>query len=254
LRIRRDEWSLFKVDWSLVRLLVTKGIPMGLQMLVISSSMIALTALVNRFGSQETAAFNAAMQLWNYIQMPALAIAAAVSSMAAQNVGAERWDRVGRVAMTGVAFNFIMGGSLIVLVYVLNRHALGLFLPATGRALDIATHLNAVVVWSFAFFGVSMVLYGVMRATGAVIAPLAMLFVALWLVRVPFAYLMIDRWQADAIWWSFPVAAISSLLMATTYYRFGGWRSVRMGVATAHAPPVNAAPVSAAPAAPTSGV
>jgi len=54
--------------------------------------MIALISLVNRFGSEETAAFNAAMQLWNYVQMPALAIAAAVSSMAAQNVGAGRWD------------------------------------------------------------------------------------------------------------------------------------------------------------------
>src|SRR5580698_2610548 len=29
--IRRNELRLFKVDWSLVRLLVTKGIPMGLQ-------------------------------------------------------------------------------------------------------------------------------------------------------------------------------------------------------------------------------
>jgi putative MATE family efflux protein len=93
--IHRDELELFKPDWKLVRLLVTKGIPMGLQMLVVSSSMIALTALVNRFGSQETAAFNAAMQLWNYVQMPSLAIAGAVSSMVAQNVGARQWDRVG---------------------------------------------------------------------------------------------------------------------------------------------------------------
>jgi hypothetical protein len=32
LRIRRDELALFTVDWSLVRLLVTKGIPMGRNM------------------------------------------------------------------------------------------------------------------------------------------------------------------------------------------------------------------------------
>src|SRR4029077_3055398 len=121
LRIRCDELALFRVDWSLVRVLVTKGIPMGLQMFVVSSSMIALMSLVNRFGSQETAAFNAAMQLWNYVQMPALAIAAAVSSMAAQNVGAGRWDRVSRVATTGVAFNFASAGVLIATVYSLNR-------------------------------------------------------------------------------------------------------------------------------------
>jgi Na+-driven multidrug efflux pump len=94
LRILRAKLRHFRPDWRVVRLLVSKGVPMGLHLFVVSSSMLALTALVNRYGSQETAAFNASMQLWNYVQMPALAIGAAVSSMAAQNVGAGRWDRV----------------------------------------------------------------------------------------------------------------------------------------------------------------
>jgi len=237
LRIGRDELRLFKVDWSLVRLLVTKGIPMGLQMFVISSSMIALTSLVNRFGSQETAAFNAAMQLWNYVQMPALAIGAAASSMAAQNVGAGKWDRVGKVATTGVMFNFLLGGSLITLVFVFNKHALGLFLPAGGAALGLSAHLNAIVIWSFALFGTSIVLFGVVRATGAVIPPLIMLVISLWFIRVPFAYSMLGRWHADAIWWSFPLSSTVSMLMSVAYYRFGGWRKVRLGVATARAAP-----------------
>jgi MATE family, multidrug efflux pump len=236
--IRRSELSLFKVDWVLVRLLVTKGIPMGLQMFVISSSMIALTSLVNRFGSQETAAFNAAMQLWNYVQMPALAIGAAASSMAAQNVGAGKWDRVGKVATTGVMFNFLIGGSLISIVYLFNRHALGLFLPANGAALNISAHLNAIVIWSFALFGTSIVLYGVVRATGAVVPPLIMLAISLWLIRVPFAYSMLDRWQGDAIWWSFPLSSAVSMIMSVSYYRFGGWRRARLGLATARAAPV----------------
>ncbi len=235
--IRRHELYLFSVDWSLVRLLVTKGIPMGLQLFVVSSSMIALTSLVNRFGSQETAGFNAAMQLWNYVQMPALAIAGAVSSMVAQNVGARKWDRVSRVAVTGVAFNFLSGGALIAIIYVLNRHALGLFLPVDGAAIEIATHLNKVVLWSFVLFGMSMVLFGVVRATGAVMPPLFILVLSLWCVRLPFAYSLIGSWQAEAIWWSFPVASVTSLIMAIAYYRFGGWRKLRLGVAEAVAAP-----------------
>jgi putative MATE family efflux protein len=235
--IRRGELELFAVDWSLVRLLVIKGIPMGLQMFVVSTSMIALMSLVNRFGSEETAAFNAALQLWNYVQMPALAIGAAVSSMAAQNVGAGKWDRVGRVARTGVMFNFLSAGALVILIYVLNRSALGLFLPAGGAAIAIAAHLNVIVLWSFVFFGMSMVLYGVVRATGAVVPPLVMLAIALWGVRVPFAHLMFERWQADAIWWSFPLGSIASVLMALYYYRYGGWRKVRLGIASARPAP-----------------
>jgi putative MATE family efflux protein len=236
LRIRRHELALFKVDWKLVRLLITKGIPMGLQMFVVSSSMIAVLSLVNRFGSQETAAFNAAMQLWSYIQMPAMAIGAAVSSMAAQNVGAGRWDRVGKVATTGVLFNLLVGGTMILLVYALNRHALALFLPTTGAAIDIAVHLNSIVLWSFVMFGTTFVLFGVVRATGAVMAPLIMLVISLWAVRLPFAYSMLDRWHADAIWWSFPIASVMSLAMSSSYYRWGGWRNARLGVAEARTP------------------
>ncbi|MGA2397612.1 MAG: MATE family efflux transporter [Steroidobacteraceae bacterium] len=229
--IRRNELRLFVVDWSLVRLLVTKGVPMGLQMFVVSSSMLVLMSFVNRFGSEETAAFNAALQLWNYVQMPALAIGAAVSSMAAQNVGAGRWDRVNRVAATGVLFNLLSGGALIAIIYALDRAALGLFLPAHGAALALAVHLNAIVLWSFALFGISLVLYGVVRATGAVVPPLIMLALALWGIRVPFAYALIDHWAADAIWWSFPVASIASVIMASLYYQLGNWRSVRLGIA-----------------------
>jgi putative MATE family efflux protein len=231
LRIRGNELHLFKLDWTLVGLLVSRGVPMGLQMLVVSSSMIAVVSLVNRFGSQETAAFNAAMQLWNYIQMPAMAIGAAVSSMAAQNVGAGRWDRVGKVAVTGVTFNFVLGGALVALVYLFDRQALALFLPSTGTAIDISVHLNAIVLWSFILFGTSFVLFGVVRATGAVMAPLVMLIISLWCVRVPFAVLMLDRWHADAIWWSFPFASIVSATLATLYYRYGGWRNVHLGIA-----------------------
>ncbi|HTV97309.1 MAG TPA: MATE family efflux transporter [Steroidobacteraceae bacterium] len=236
--IRRGEMRLFIVDWSLVKLLVTKGIPMGLQMFVVSSSMIALFSLVNRFGSEETAAFNAALQLWNYVQMPALALGAAVSSMAAQNVGAGRWDRVGRVAATGVAFSLVSVGVLIAIIYLLDHAALGLFLPRSGSAIETAAHLNSIVLWSFTLFGVSMVLYGVVRATGAVMAPLIMLAIALWTIRVPFAYLMLDRWRADAIWWSFPLGSLASVLMASFYYQLGSWRKVRLGIADARPAPV----------------
>ncbi len=239
--IRRGERGLFRVDGSLVRVLVTKGVPMGLQLFVVSASMIALTSLVNRFGVHYTAAFNAALQLWNYVQMPALAISAAVSSMVAQNVGARLWARVSRIAAVGVGVNFLISGSLVIVIYGLNRPALGLFLPATGEAIDIAVHLNVIILWSFVFFGMSMVLFGVVRATGAVLAPLCMLLISLWCVRVPFAYAMVERWQADAIWWSFPLASLTSIVMASGYYRYGGWRRMRLGIAEAQVAPASSA-------------
>ncbi|NII11316.1 MATE family efflux transporter [Oleiagrimonas sp. C23AA] len=227
--LHRGQWHYLKPDPAILRALVGKGLPMGLQMVVISSSALVMISLVNAYGSQVTAAYGAASQLWTYIQMPALAIGGAVSSMAAQNVGAQRWDRVGRITAIGLGYNVLLTGALVAVVYLFNRGALGVFLPGDGQAIAIAQHLNAIVVWSFLFFGASFVLFGVVRATGAVVPPLIILAIALWLVRVPFALALNDTLGADAIWWSFPLGSLVSLLLAVAYYRFGRWRQARMG-------------------------
>ena len=73
-----------------------------------------------------------------------------------------------------------------------------------------------------------MVLSGVVRSTGAVVPPLIILFVSLWVLRIPFATAMLGAWKADAIWWSFPLSSLASMILSSAYYRFGNWRSARM--------------------------
>ncbi|WP_049621376.1 MATE family efflux transporter [Frateuria defendens] len=226
--IGRRELALFKPDWTLLRALVSKGLPMGLQMMVISASAILMMRLVNDHGSQTVAAYGAAQQLWNYVMMPAMAVGGAVSSIAAQNVGARRWDRVGQVARWGVVYSLLLGGALIGAIYLFNHAALALFLPADGAAIAQAAHLNAIAVWSFLFLGVTFVLFGVVRATGAVWPPLLILLVSTWFIRPPFALLLQAKLGTDAIWWSFPLGALVSMLLALGYYRYGGWRQARM--------------------------
>ena len=228
LGLYRGELHYLKPDLALLRALVVKGLPMSLQMVVISSSALVMISMVNAYGSQTTAAYGAASQLWTYIQMPSLAVGAAVSSMAAQNVGAQRWDRISRITGAGVAYNFLLTGGLVAVVYLFNRGALSIFLPDDGVAIAIAQHLNAIVVWSFLFFGLSFVLFGVVRATGAVMPPLIILAVALWFVRVPFAWLLRDQYGADAVWWSFPLGSLVAVTLAAAYYRWGGWRHASM--------------------------
>jgi putative MATE family efflux protein len=233
LLLGRGELHCLRPNLDILRTLVAKGVPMGLQMLVISSSAIVMMSLVNRHGSVVTAAYGVASQLWNYMQMPAMALGAGVSSLVAQNVGAGRWDRVSSVARVGVLFNFLMTGVLVAVVLLLDRVVLGLFLPDDDRAMHIARHINLVVTWSFVLFGVTFVLFSVVRATGAVVVPLLMLVVSMWLVRLPVAVWFGRDYGEEAIWWSFPVGAVVSLVLSSTYYRFGGWRRARMEVVAA---------------------
>ncbi len=105
-------------------------------------------------------------------------------------IGWARWQR------RASTFNFLIGGALIAARLSAESRRAGIVFAGERRGDRLAEHLNAIVLWSFAFFGMSMVLFGVVRATGAVMAPLIMLAISLWGVRVPFAYWMLDRWQA----------------------------------------------------------
>jgi Na+-driven multidrug efflux pump len=127
-----------------------------------------------------------------------------------------------------VLYNVLLGGVLVLLIQLASGHVLGLFLPKNSPALAVAEHINLIVAWTFVFFGVPLTLFGVVRATGAVVAPLIIFFVTLILFRFPFAMLLMERWGADAIWWSFVLAAVLTTLLALAYYRYGDWRSARM--------------------------
>ncbi len=238
LRLTRGEFHYLRLDGEILRALVAKGLPMGLQMIVMSSSMLVMISLVNRYGAITVAAYGACFQLWNYIQMPAMAVGMAVSSMAAQNVGARLWDRVGRIAGIGVLYNVLLTGALVLLVTAIDRGAFAIFLGADSPAVDIARHIHSVASWSFILFGVAFVLSSVVRATGAVVPPLIFLFAAMWLVRLPFASLMSARLGADAIWWSFPLGSATSMLLLLVYYRLGTWKKAHM---LAHEAAVDAA-------------
>jgi len=227
LRLKGRELRYLFCSGALLKTIIVKGLPMGLHMLLFTFSGLVMVGLVNRAGVNVTAAYCIAQQLWTYVQMPAMAIGMAASSMAAQNVGAGRFDRLNRIAATGVSYNFLMTGVMAAIVYVASAPALGLFLT-TPSSIVVGQHINAIVVWSFTLFGVSMVLSGVVRSTGAVVPPVIILFVSLWLLRIPFAIFLRDRMGVDAIWWSFPVASLASMLMSAAYFRFGGWRSATM--------------------------
>ncbi|HKU17022.1 MAG TPA: MATE family efflux transporter [Steroidobacteraceae bacterium] len=239
--IRRDELHYLHLDTGIVKVLVTRGLPMGLQMLIVSSSMLTVLGLINGYGTDTAAAFGAAMQVWTYVQMPVFAVGAAVTAMAAQNIGAGRWERVSQATWSGVGLNAAMTGVLVVIISLFNRQVLSIFLPAGSAALPIAQHANVIALWSFLLFGVTIVLISTVRATGAVLGPLLVIFGSLWLARIPFAYGLAPRWGEDAIWWSFPVGSVVGVVLGWLYFRYGDWRKVQLmrgvGATASTAPP-----------------
>lgn len=230
IRLRGHELAWLVPSPALVRTIVAKGLPMGAQMLVVSLAALTMARLVNRYGVDTSAAYGVSMQLWGYIQMPALAVGAAVSSMAAQNIGAGLWHRVDRITLAGLAFVAALTTSMVLLILAFDRPVMALFVGGDSAALPIARHIQVLASWNFIVFGMTMVLFSTVRANGAVWGPLTMLIVAMYPVRLGFATAFEPMLGADALWWSFPLGSVANFAMAVLFYRYGGWRRERLGV------------------------
>lgn len=224
LRLRGGELRFLIPARDELAYIVTKGLPMGAQMLLVSMAGIIMVGLVNREGAIASAAYGASLQVWTYLQMPAMAISAAVSAMAAQAIGARLPQRLGAISRAGVVLNLSITGVMTLLLLAFDRPVLTLFLGSHSPAVDLARHIQFLASWSYALFGITIVLFGTMRAAGVVLAPLVVLGIAMYPGRLGFYALMHGALGMDAIWLSFPVGSLIAVTLAFGAYRLLPWR------------------------------
>ena len=231
LRLKGREFGYLLPQKEELSYVLAKGIPMGAQTLLNSASGIIMLGFVNREGMLTTAAYGAVMQVWSYVQMPAFAVSMAVSAMAAQNVGAARHERVGRITQSGVALTVAITLVLSVLLLAFDTPLLGLFLGSGSDAIPIANRIQLIAIWSWVLNAVMMIIMGTMRAYGAVVAPLIIMAIALYPGRLGFYGLAYPTLGSDALWFAFLFGSTLALLLTSLVYLQGGWRKVEIAPA-----------------------
>lgn len=224
LALRMPELRFLRADPEVLKAMFSKGLPMGIQMIVISSAALTMLSLINREGVQTTAAYSATQQLWTYVQMPAMALSAAASAMVAQNIGANQWHRVAGITRWGLIFNLILTGAVILVLTTFDETFLALFLGSDSEAVPIGRHIQIMATWGFMFFGIAQVLFGTMRANGYVVWPLIVMIISMYPVRLGFAFGLYPMLGDDALWLSFPAGMVATALMGVGLYLHGGWR------------------------------
>lgn len=224
-----------RLELPLLVTLIRIGIPTGIQFVMVSLSEIAVLSFVNRFGSSATAAYGAVNQIVSYVQFPAISIGITSSIFGAQSIGAGRTDRLRRIVRAGVGLNYVIGGILITVVYLLAREILSLFLTDQAT-LNMARDLLSITLWSYVIFGNTSVLSGMMRSSGSVLWPTTISICAIWGVEVPVAWVLSHGpLGLRGVWYAYPVAFVVSLTLQSAYY-FGVWR--RKPIRALHASPV----------------
>jgi putative MATE family efflux protein len=211
-----------RIDWRLLKKVLKIGIPTGVQLIVISLAEIVLLSLVNRYGSNATAAYGAVNQVVAYVQFPAISIAITTSILGAQAIGAGRVGQLSAIARTGLLMNLVFTGVLVLLGYLFSRSLMGFFITSVP-VIDQAQTLLHIMLWSCIIFGFASVLSGLMRASGSVLVPTAIAVLCIAAIEVPTAWILSARIGINGVWIAYPACFVAMALLQLAYYQLV-WR------------------------------
>ncbi len=210
-------------DWEIFWKSVKIGVPAGFQQTFVAVGMIALFRIVNDFGTNVIAAYSVAGRIDSLAMLPAMTFGQALSTFVGQNMGANKSSRVRSGLLSTLGMSAFVSIFITIIVILLRFPLMRLF---TKDASVIATGVEYLIIVSSSYivFSTMFTINGVLRGAGDTIIPMFITLFSLWIIRIPFAYILSDRFGEVGIWWAVPIAWMIGALFSFFYYLTGNWK------------------------------
>ena len=194
-----------------VKDIIRIGLPVGLNSTVFNFANVTIQSAINSLGAVAMAGDAAARTLDGLIASSMSAFYAAAAPFVSQNIGAKRYDRLGKVIrscmlMSSVTAVLFSGGMRL-----LGRPLLGLFVAADDPTRDavISAGLIRLTVVALPYFlcGIMDVAAGALRGMGRSWTPFLISIIGTCAVRIGWVALVFSRFQsAEMLYLCFPVS------------------------------------------------
>lgn len=218
-----------RLDRELTRKTLLVGLPSGIQQTIVSLGIMAMSSIVNSFGTAVVAAFGAASRLDQFAMMPAMSFGLATSALAGQNIGAGKYHRVRQVLFWSCAI--VVGISVCVaLVAQMAPKVLMRLFTSDEQVLTLGAEYLRVVSIGYVAFALMFVFNSLVRGAGDTIPGMFFAAFNLWGVRVPLA-----RWLSSmpslgsrGIWIAMTISSYVGAAVSVVYYLTGRWKRIRL--------------------------
>ncbi len=208
------------------------GLPAGMTQVLISLSMIVVQSLTNSFGEMFIAANIIVMRIDSFAMMPNMSFGNAMSTYSAQNIGANRMDRVLKGAKSGTLF--AVGVSIVItaLLLLFGRYIMGIF-TTTTELVDLSMRMMTILAPGYIAVAVSQCLAGIIRGAGDTLTPMWITLSTSVAVRVPLAYLFVHlskseqypKGMSESLFVSLVTSWVLGAVITFICYKVGNWKS-----------------------------
>lgn len=201
------------------------AVPSIIQQSIVSIGMLLTQSAVNAFGSSAVAGYSAASRLESLCIVPMIATGNALSTFAAQNLGAGQQERVKEGYHA--AYKIILGFAVILLLFsqLCYRPVIAMFVSESGAevAFSTGTAYFRFIGCFFCLIGFKSITDGILRAAGDVNVYMLANLVNL-TIRVLVARLLSPVFGIAFIWYAVPLGWAANYLISYAWYRTGHWK------------------------------
>ena len=210
-------------SFDIMKKITVVAVPSILQQSFVSVGNIVIQGVVNVFGKSVIAGYAGATKLNNFVVSSLFTVGNGVSNFTAQNLGANKPERVKKGFGAGITFMLVIAAVSGALYAIFGKYILRLFLDdGMNEAMVTGTRFLLLVAPAYALVAVKITAVGVLRGAGKMGLFAISTFTDLFL-RVLGAILLSRYLKTDGIWLSWPigwlVGAILSRVFVTYFFR-----------------------------------
>lgn len=153
--------------------LLSTGFGMALMYSIVDIGSIVLQNGINGFGEDIIAAHTAARKIFSVTIMPFSAIGATLVTYCSQNMGAQKYSRIGRGIRDGMVINFAWATIAIAMIFFGGRFLVGMIVPgANADIADTALLYLKISVPFYYFLGPLLGLRSALQGLGKSLVPI----------------------------------------------------------------------------------
>lgn len=211
------------LDPLMVRLIMTQGLPAGIQQSIISLSNVIVQANVNAYGAMAMAGFGSYLKIDGFAQLPMQSFCLAATTFTGQNIGAERYDRVKSGIFQNMAICFLYAGCVCSLLYVYAPSLTAIF-SSEPEVVRYGTLTMRLVIPFYVVMPVHQILMGTMRGAGKTFVSMLISVGNMCILRMIYINFLVPLFPSyEAVMLCYPITWISTAAMDVIYAWKGKW-------------------------------
>lgn len=206
-------------SWELLRRISVIAIPSILQQSFISVGNIVIQGIINSFGSSVMAGYSASIKLNNLVITSLNTLGNGVSNYTAQNIGAQKHERVHEGFKAGIKMVWILCAPLFALYFFFGRGLVSIFLQnPSGVAMQVGIDILRILSPFYFLVAVKIVADGILRGAGIMGKFMVTTFTDLILRVVLALFLSKTSLGVLGIWLAWPIGWIVGMIMSVIFY------------------------------------